>query len=50
MPSVAFFAAQHIEAYTELRFDYGPSSEFAAQCGFEAKAAAERGPSHHANV
>lgn len=31
MPTVAFFAAQHIEAYTELRFDYGPSSEFAAQ-------------------
>ena len=41
MPTVAFFAAKHIEAYTELTFDYGPSSEFAAHHGFEAKAAAE---------
>ena len=29
MPVVAFFAAERIDAYTELRFDYGPASEFA---------------------
>jgi hypothetical protein len=38
MPTVALFASKKIEAYTELRFDYGPTSEFAAHIAFEAKA------------